>query len=86
MNVFTVKATLRRVQRSTLVVDLLLEAYELEYGCYSRDRDRLIEAARDQGILAEDPDRGPNDVEISNIVAWQLALEFMLSHFDFIYE
>ena len=69
-----------------LVVDLLSQAYELEYGCYSRDRDRLIEAARDQGILAEDPDRGPNDVEISNTVAWQLALEFMLSHFDFIYE
>lgn len=69
-----------------LVVDLLLEAYEFEYECYSWDGPRLIEAARDQGILAEDPDRGWNDIESSNTVAWQLALEFMLSHFDYLYE
>jgi hypothetical protein len=71
-----------------LMVDLLLEAYELELegSCYSYDRERLIERARDEGNLVEDPNRNMSDIERRNTIAWQLALDFMFSHFDYTHE
>ena len=71
-----------------LMVDLLLEAYdlELEGSCYSYDRERLIERARDEGNLVEDPNRNMSDIERRNTIAWQLALDFMFSHFDYTHE
>ena len=68
-----------------LVVELLLEAYQLEGTCYSWDRDRLIEVARNEGSLAEQPGR-INEVESANVRSWQLALDFMFSHFDYTHE
>jgi len=69
-----------------LMVELLLEAYHVSGGCYSWDRERLIDEARARGDLAEDPDRNMNNVERSNTRAWQLALDFMFSHFDYTHE
>ena len=71
-----------------LMVELLLEAYQLEGTCYSWDQEpeRLMELARSAGTLADDADRPMSTVESKNTKAWELALDFMFSHYDYVHE
>ena len=71
-----------------LVVELLLEAYQLEGTCYSWDQEpeRLMALARSAGTLADDADRSMTAVESKNTKAWELALDFMFSHYDYAHE
>ena len=76
-------------QQVDLLVELLVEAYELEHHfCHQNTevRNQLIARARSQGLLVEDPDRYLTAIEAGNTMAWRLALDFMLSHYGYLYE
>ena len=75
-----------------LVLDLLVEAYAVpddQYGCFQRRDPRqfaeLKEAAEQAGVLLP-ANRYISPEDRANAYAWQLVLDFMISHYDYITE
>lgn len=76
-----------------LLVDLLMEAYELPEDLSWRyighktgqEAERLLREASERGELKED-DRYRSPEEYQNTKAWRLVLDYMLSHFDYVHD
>jgi len=79
-------------EQVALVLDLLVEAYAVpddQYGCFQRRDPRqfaeLKEAAEQAGVLLP-ANRYISPEDRANAYAWQLVLDFMISHYDYITE